>query len=86
MFYKHVDMFERSTDGAIRRFRCLYDVESQKYCVQNADMLYRDSDLAQLDRLFIELLSEVSPNERAQFFETVEEAIENHKKQFGEIA
>jgi hypothetical protein len=74
------------SNGTVR-YRCFRSFRTDKYSVQSADF-YRlplDSvNLADLDRQYLELLAEQAPDERAEgAFDSVVEAIDAHKREFG---
>jgi hypothetical protein len=84
--YKAIDVWRRRQDGAIR-YRCFQMLSSGRFCVQSADFytLRSGSERSEfLDRLFIELLLQQTPDERAETFPTLEEAIAQHDHYFAD--
>lgn len=65
----------------ISRYRCLEIFPEGQFCVQSKDFYrapFREVASLQLDRQFIELLAEASPESRSGLFGTEEEAIRAH--------
>lgn len=83
--YKEIIVWKR-TESHIIRYLCLQNLESEKFCVQNADFVYRPADaeyLSQLDNQKVELLLEEDPAIRCDWFPSLHEAIKNHDESFG---
>jgi hypothetical protein len=83
--YREFSVWIRVDDKKASRFRCLEDLHSRLFCVQSADFYVLPitrEHLAQLDRQFVELLIEIDPVERCDWYGTVEEAIGKHVKEF----
>jgi hypothetical protein len=83
--YREFSVWMRVDDKKASRFRCLEDLHSRLFCVQSADFYslpITPEHLAQLDRQFVELLIEIDPLERCDWYGSVEEAICGHVKEF----
>jgi len=84
--FKSIDVWRRRDDQTLVRYRCLQLLPDGGYCVQSADFYHQPPSEAQqqnLDRQFLELLAEQSPDERDSLHPTLEGAIEAHDKEFG---
>jgi hypothetical protein len=84
--YESIDVWRRSRDGSLRRYRCFRALGSGQYCVQSMDVLRPPIDEGRLRELqiqFHELLAEVDPVERSGGFPTLQEAIADHDAAFG---
>ena len=68
------------------RYRCFEILASNRFCVQSSDY-YRlpldESQLAQSDLQFLELLIEEAPETRVKTYVTLEDAIRMHDQDFG---
>jgi hypothetical protein len=85
MLYKTIDVWKRS-DGVAVRYRCFELIPGGQFCVQSADFYPLSSDRAKdyfLERQLAELFLEQAPNDRSGTFETLEEAIAFHDREFG---
>ena len=83
--YREFSVWTRVDDKKASRFRCLEDLHSRLFCVQSADFYWlpiTPEHLAQLDRQFVELLIEIDPVERCDWYGSVEEAIGKHVNEF----
>ena len=83
MLYRSIDVWKRYAGHAVR-YRCFEILPIKKYCVQSADF-YRLNDAGRndnLDRQFIELFLGQAPEERSDVFDSLEEAIEWHDREF----
>jgi len=79
------DIWERKNAETLIRFRCFEDLSTGRFCVQNADfyrMPVTDQYLMQLERQFIELLTEEDPFSRSGSFISIAEAIKDHEASF----
>ncbi|MCI0538650.1 MAG: hypothetical protein L0Z50_25870 [Verrucomicrobiales bacterium] len=81
-----IDVWKRLDNNGVIRYRCFRVLPDDKYCVQSADF-YRlplePNTIQNMERQFLELLLQQAPDERAKTFASLEEAIANHDKQFG---
>ena len=85
--YKSIDVWKKIHDTKAIRFRCFQIGEDAAYCVQSADIFSYPLDknrIVYLERQYIELFLEESPDKRNQVFSTLEEAIKVHEEEFGE--
>jgi hypothetical protein len=78
--YEAIDVWRRTTAG-LKRYRCFRIVETGRFVVQSVDVYYgeprdsRETRFANHDLQFVELLSEVSPEERSRAYVSLEDAI-----------
>lgn len=85
MLYKAIDVWKRNEEAQLVRYRCFQVLSTGKYCVQSADFYEVPTAVAKatdLERQFLELLRDASPDTRAGGFDSLEEAIANHDKYF----
>jgi hypothetical protein len=83
--YRSVDVWKRISKARVVRYRCFEDLSSGRFSVQSADFYKIPLDakeVADSDKQYLELLAEQSPEERAGSFDSLEEAIEAHDKDF----
>jgi len=83
--YREVSIWKRVDDKQACRFRCLEDLQSGLYCVQSTDVYtlpIAPAHLAQLDHQFVELLIEIDPLERCEWYGSAVEAIAEHENEF----
>jgi len=84
--YQGLDVWKRVSKTRVVRYRCFKDLSSGEFSVQSADF-YRlpldSKQVSELDKQFLELLSEQSPKERAGSFDSLQAAIEAHDRDFG---
>ncbi len=81
--FRSVDVWERRGDAVVR-FRCFEVLGEGKFWVQSADFYRSETDSktrAWLEKEFIEVLGE-SESESIELFDSLEEAINNHKAGF----
>jgi hypothetical protein len=84
--YRAIDVWIRVSEGTLARYRCFEILPAGKYCVQSKDFysLALSPDVPkQLDNQFLELLRDQAPDERGGAYETLEEAIQMHERDFG---
>ena len=84
-YYVGVDAWSRRSDGRLVRYRCFRVEPEGKFCVQSADFYsppFSHRQSAQLDQQFLELLSEEPPEQRAELFDSLVEAIKHHEEEF----
>jgi hypothetical protein len=87
MYFKTIDVWQCVDQRSVERYRCFEVLPNNGYCVQSADFYRLPVDakqVEQLDRQFLELLTEQPPNERTSTYSTLEEAILQHQKDFDE--
>lgn len=83
--YKSIDIWKRVDRKTLVRYRCFEILASNRFCVQSSDYYYLpldESQLAQSDRQFLELLIGEAPETRAETYATLEEAIRMHDREF----
>jgi len=84
-FYRAFDVWRKLDGRCLVRYRCFEFLASGKYSVQSADF-YRfplePDQCAFLDKQFLELFVEQSPLDRGGGYDTIEEAIRAHDKDF----
>jgi hypothetical protein len=84
-YYKAFDVWARLDEGRLARYRCLQIIPGGKFCVQSKDFYnppFAETAAEQLERQFLELLSEELPSERSGMYGTIEEAIRAHDGEF----
>lgn len=83
--FKAFDVWKHIENGKILRYRCFEVLPQKKFCVQSVDFYYLPIDEKQvknLEKQFLELLLESSPNDRSKLYDSVEEAIQAHDQMF----
>lgn len=83
--YLEQHVFKRIDQKTIALYRCFCRLETKQYAVQSLEFIRFPIDSARLfesEIQFFELLSEISPMERCQWYMTLGEAIEAHDKEF----
>ena len=83
--YQAIDVWKRLSDGRLVRYRCFRDISSGRYSVQSSDFYSVPTDpehIASLEAQYLELLAEQSPSARSGAFDTVEDAIDDHEREF----
>jgi hypothetical protein len=83
--FRAIDVWQRVDDHSIKRYRCFQILPDNGYCVQSLDFYNLPHDTARaafLDRQFLELFAEQSPDQRTPVFPTLEEAIQRHDRHF----
>ena len=83
--YSELMIWKNTGEGAAIRYRCLQNNSNRKYCVQNVDIFRLPIDKSQIveaERMFVELLADVAPIERCEWFSSVEEAVAAHDAEF----
>lgn len=83
--YEAIDVWKRVSKKELVRYRCFKNLTTNQYSLQSADFYRIPLDLGQvgnLEKQFVELLAEQLPEERAESFESVEEAIAAHEREF----
>lgn len=85
--YKRIDVWTRIQANQVAVYRCFEVLPGGGYCVQNKDFFHfplREADMKALERNFLDLLVEQDPRERSEAFPTLEEAIEQHEREFSD--
>ena len=83
--FQEIRVWKRTTSGQLILYRCFQSLSTKKYYVQSADFYeksVKSAHISQRDLLFLELLSDLSPEERTEGFATLEEAIQAHDADF----
>ena len=84
--YRAFDVWCRLADGGLARYRCFEVLPLGKFCVQSKDFYrppFRRESAKDLEEQFWELLSETAPDQRSGMYDSLEDAIEMHDKEFG---
>lgn len=83
--YQEITIWKCFDKKTAIRYRGLFNINTRKYGVQSADF-YRlpleEKQLLQFENQFVGLFLEVSPEERCDWFDSIEEAIKAHEKEF----
>lgn len=85
--FKAIDVWKRINDSSVIRYRCFERITDGQFCVQSADYYYFPLDPKQietLDRQFLELLIEESPDHRSSLHSTLEAAIAQYDQDFAD--
>src|SRR5688500_19137956 len=80
--YLEIKVWKRRGDDTVILYRCLKDLESGKFAVQSADFFSLPIDAARFvdsDKQFLELLMEVSPRDRCEWFPAITDAIRSEE-------
>ncbi|MBM7130649.1 hypothetical protein [Dyella mobilis] len=83
--YQELKIWRDVSDSTAIRYSCFIDLATGKFAVQNADFFHLPITLDQikfLDAQFVELFIETSPKDRCEWFETLEQAIDAHDRDF----
>ncbi len=83
--YVELKVWKRLNDQAAVLYRCFKSLEDEKFAVQSADFFRLPIDERQIHnsaRQFFELLIEVAPSQRCAWFESLDEAIAAHDRDF----
>ena len=83
--YKQINIWKRKSHDHLVCYRCFELVSQNKYCVQSCDYIYKDSSNESINSFndqFIELLLEEAPEIRSTLYDTIEEAVAAHDKDF----
>ncbi|MDI6935168.1 hypothetical protein QMN21_26740, partial [Serratia sp. Se-PFBMAAmG] len=77
-------VWRRPHEGAAVVYYCFEDLNTGKFCVQNADFFHSNVDAlrARSDALAMELFMEESPLERCSWADSITAAIEQHDRKF----
>jgi len=82
--YQELSVWKRY-QGKVVRYRCFMSLTTKKFTVQSADFYYPPLDpkrAQEHESQFIELLCETDPFERSASFDSLEEAIAAHDRDF----
>ncbi|HLJ29063.1 MAG TPA: hypothetical protein VKY85_20300 [Candidatus Angelobacter sp.] len=83
--YEAIDVWKRVSTRELVRYRCFRNLATNRYSVQSADFYRLPLDPTQagnIEKQFYELLAEQTPDERADSFQSLEEAIAAHEREF----
>jgi hypothetical protein len=83
--YKDIKIWKHVDAKTAVRYNCLADLTIGRFAVQSADFFQRPVSREQLqvfDRQYLELFIEISPHERCEWFESLEDAIAAHDRDF----
>ena len=83
--YRAFDVWKRISKTRVMRYRCFEHLSSGRFSIQSADFYQIPPDpkqVSDLDKQYLELLAEQSPEERSGGFDSIEAAIEAHDKDF----
>lgn len=84
-YYASHLVWKRIDEAKAIRYLCLYDLITKKYAVQNAEFFYlplTNEKIFEANANGIELLIEVDPSERCDWFDELLEAIHAHELSF----
>lgn len=84
-FYLEQKVWRRLGASTLILYRCLKDISTSKVAVQSADFFRVPIDYEQLlvsEKQFFELLVEIGPADRCDWFENIAEAILAHERDF----
>jgi len=82
--FKAIDVWGKQDDGTAVRYRCFQILPDGGYCVQSADYYPpADTGLEKLEKQFVELFIEQEPDDRSGVFLTLEKAIMDFDRKFG---
>lgn len=83
--FKEIMIWKRLDNVSAVRYSCLRDLQNGKFAVQSADFfrlpLERHAAI-EFTRQFAELFIEIAPHERCLWFDSLEEAIISHEREF----
>ncbi len=85
--FKAIDVWEKVDATTAVRYRCFQRLTDNFYCVQSADYYHipiNEEQARNLDKQFLELFIEESPDKRDNLYPTLEEAIKMHNREFEE--
>ncbi len=81
IYFREIMIWRHAGDDRAIKYTCFQSLLTQKYCVQSADSFYLPvgkDQVQQSELQMIELFIEVSPHERCEWFDSLEEAITQH--------
>jgi hypothetical protein len=83
--FESINVWKRDSVNSLILYRCFRNLATGRFSVQSADF-YRlpiDADrVGFLERNYVQLLADLSPEERSSSFATLVEAIEEHEREF----
>lgn len=85
--FKAIDLWKRIDDTVAVRYRCFQRLTDGQFCVQSADYYHlplNEEQVRILDKQFLELFIEESPDQRSSLHPTLEEAIAEYEIEFVE--
>jgi hypothetical protein len=83
--YVDVNVWKKVDENRLLLYRCFHVLPDNKYCVQSADFYslpLNEKQIRYLFEQFIQLLREEDPKVRAHLFDSLEEAIAAHDRDF----
>ncbi len=84
-FFKEIMIWKRLDKVSAVRYSCLNDLQNGKFAVQSADFFRLPLDgysANEFARQFAVLFIEVPPRERCSWFDSLDEAIIYHEREF----
>ncbi len=85
--FKAITIWKRLDNTKALSYRCFQRLTDGMFCVQSADYYYfpiREEQVGMLERQFLELFLEESPDTRSSLYPTVEEAIASYDAEFAD--
>lgn len=85
--FKAIDIWKKIDDVTAVRYRCFQRITDGQFCVQSADYYHlpaNENQVRTLDRQFLELFIEESPDQRSSLHRTLEEAIAQYELEFAD--
>ena len=85
--FKAIDIWKRINDTVAVRYRCFQRITDEHFCVQSADYYHlplNEEQVRILDKQFLELFIEESPDQRSSLYPTLEEAIAKYELEFAD--
>ena len=85
--FKAIDIWKRIDDAVAVRYRCFQRLTDGQFCVQSADYYHLpliEEQVRILDKQFLELFIEESPDQRSSLHPTLEEAIAKYELEFAD--
>jgi hypothetical protein len=83
--FKAIDIWKRLDSTVVIRYRCFQHLADGQFCVQSADYYHlplNENQIKALDKQFLELFIEESPDQRSSLHPTLEEAIAIYDLEF----
>ena len=83
--FKTIDIWKTLDNATAVRYRCFQRLTDGQFCVQSADyynLPLNENQVRALDRQFVELFIEESPDRRSSLHRTVEDAIAQYELEF----
>ncbi len=83
--YQEIKVYKRLDERTCVRYCCWLDLRNGKYGVQSADFFrlpVDDQQRQDLDVQLVELFIESEPQERCQWFDSLDAAVAAHDKEF----